>query len=130
MIVVIEGIDRVGKTTLANKLVDGGFVYLKDEFVLDKSFTTQFSEYSLGKCDSLVAVAKALDSQGKNVVIDRLHLTELVYGTELRNEANVAGCYAIDLALAHIGAVLYLVLPSDIGLSNELAGMDQTKLND
>ena len=130
MIAVIEGIDRVGKTTLANKLVDGGFVYLKDEFILNNEFVKNFPDYSLGKCDSFVAIAKALDKAGKNVVIDRLHLTELAYGTELRNNVNAAGCYAIDMALANLGAVLYLVIPTDINLSNELAGIDQTKLND
>ena len=35
MIVVVEGIDRVGKTTLADMLVNAGFKTSKDEF-LDK----------------------------------------------------------------------------------------------
>ena len=129
MIVVIEGIDRVGKTTLAKKLEDGGFIYLKDEFVLTSNFIKNFPDYSVGKCDSFVAVSKMLNEQGKNVVIDRLHLTELVYGSTLRNDVNEQGCFAIDMILAAMGAELCLVSPSNLELSNELAGMDQTKMH-
>ena len=85
MIVVVEGIDRVGKTTLVNKLVKAGFISLKDEFVLSKTLIDDFSSYSIGKCDSFVAIAKKLDAEGKNIVIDRLHLTELVYGEFIRH---------------------------------------------
>lgn len=125
MIVVVEGIDRVGKTTLVKKLVKAGFIDLKDEFIIDKSHISNFPDYSLGKCESFVAIAKKLNSEGKNVVIDRLHLTEIVYGKEKRNETNLQGCLAIDMALANLGAYLCLVYPSDIDLSNALAGEDQ-----
>ena len=128
MIVVVEGIDRVGKTTLVNKLVDAGFVNLKDEFVLKEVFFSNFSDYSLGKCDSFVALAKRLQSEGKNVVIDRLHITEIVYGSTVRKQSNIKGCFAIDMELANMGALLCYVKPTDINLSNELAGgIDQTE---
>lgn len=130
MIVVIEGIDRVGKTTLAKKLAKAGFVYLKDEFVLQSKFFSNFNDYSLGKCDSFVAVAKRLHEEGKHIVIDRLHLTELVYGKAKRSGANEAGCFALDMTLADLGAILCYIEPSDIALSNELAGEDQTNMNE
>lgn len=126
MIVVIEGIDRVGKTTLANMFKKAGFVYLKDEFIIDKGFLNNFSDYSVGKCDSFVAIAKELHNKGKNVVIDRLHMTEIVYGEVVRGEANVEACLAIDMKLASMGAILCLVNPTDIDMSNEQAGVDQT----
>lgn len=128
MIVVLEGIDRVGKTTLARKLEKAGFVYLKDEFILQTKFFSNFDDYSLGKCDSFVAVIKKLNDEGKNVVIDRLHITELVYGKTKRGKTNQAGCFVLDMELANMGALLCLVEPSDITLSNELAGDDQTKM--
>lgn len=131
MIVVVEGIDRVGKTTLANKLKESGFVYLKDEFVLPKTFIKSFSDYSVGKCDSFVALLKELDKKGKNVVVDRLHLTELAYGSTKRNgDVNKAACLALDLALSNMGAYLCYVKPSDIELSNKLAGCNQQKIHD
>lgn len=130
MIVVIEGIDRIGKTTLAKKLEKAGFIYLKDEFVLQSKFFSNFDDYSLGKCDSFVAVAKRLHEEGKNVVIDRLHITELVYGKVKRGTVNQAGCFAIDMELANLGAILCLMEPSDIELSNKLANDDQTEMNE
>ena len=131
MIVVVEGIDRVGKTTLANKLRNSGFVYLKDEFVLYKSFIKEFKDYSVGKCDSFVALLKQLNESGKNVVVDRLHLTELAYGNIKRNgEVNEQACLALDMILANMGAYLCYVKPSNIELSNELAGCNQEKLHE
>ena len=131
MIVVLEGIDRVGKTTLANKLKENGFVYLKDEFVLPKAFVQDFKEYSVGKCDSFVALIRELNAKGKNVVVDRLHLTEMVYGQVKRSgQVNEQACLALDMELAKMGAYLCYVKPSDIELSNKLAGCNQEKLND
>lgn len=131
MIVVVEGIDRVGKTTLANKLKASGFIYLKDEFVLPKSFIKDFKDYSVGKCDSFIALLKDLQSKGKNVVVDRLHLTELAYGHTKRNgEVNEQACIALDMELASMGAYLCYVKPSDMELSNKLAGCNQEKIHE
>lgn len=130
LIVVVEGIDRVGKTTLVNKLLKAGFIGLKDEFIVDKQFIETFKDYSLGKCDSFVAVVKKLNDEGKNVVIDRLHLTEIVYGLHKRDESNTKGLFALDMELANLGAYLCLVEPADISISNKLAGEDQTEMNE
>ena len=127
MIVVVEGVDRVGKTTLVKKLVKAGFIDLKDEFILFHSFYADFPDYSLGKCDSFVAIAKKLNEEGKNVVIDRLHITEMVYGKTLRNDARISGCFALDMVLANMGAILCYIKPASLSFSNELAGVDQTK---
>ena len=128
MIVLVEGIDRVGKTTFAKKLEEAGFIYLKDEFVIDGSFIDNFPDYSVGKCDSFVAMAKRLHEEGKNVVIDRLHITEMVYGDDIRcGMSNSSACWAVDMALANMGAILCYIRPSDIELSNKLDGTNQGK---
>lgn len=126
MIVIVEGIDRVGKTTLVEKLVKKGFINIKDEFVID-TYIHNFADYSIGKCESFVKVAQQLDEKGFNVVIDRLHLTEYVYGTYNRCSVNEKAIWAVDMMLANLNALLLYVKPSDIKLSNELAGVDQTK---
>lgn len=126
MIVVVEGIDRVGKTTLVKKLEKAGFVSLKDEFVVDVC-VDNFIDYSVGKCESFVNVAKELEQKGMNVVIDRLHLTEYVYGTTVRNNTNELGVWAVDMLLANLDAILCYVKPTDIIQANERAGVDQTK---
>lgn len=127
MIVVVEGIDRVGKTTLVKKLVKAGFIDLKDEFILKYPFYKNFSDYSLGKCDSFIAIIKKLNEEGKNVVIDRLHITEMVYGKVVRKETNFEGCMALDMELSNMNAMLCYLRPANIRLSNELAGEDQTE---
>lgn len=131
MIVLVEGIDKVGKTTLANKLIEAGFVNLKDEFLIPRDMITNFPDYSVGKCESFVKVAQDLHNQGKNVVIDRLHLTELVYGdVERSGMVNRSACFTIDMLLANVGAILCYVAPSNIELSNELHGSPQDKKAD
>ena len=82
MIVIVEGIDRVGKTTLCEKLKERGFILLKDGglelFTEDKKEVQ--ANASLAKIDSTLRFIEQMDKQGFNVVVDRLHLTEIVYG--------------------------------------------------
>lgn len=129
MIVVVEGIDRVGKTTLVNKLVKLGFVEMKDKFEID-GFIHEFDDYSIGKCESFVQAAKELDKQGYNVVIDRLHLTEYVYGMVRNRGVNQHAVWAVDMLLTNLNALLCYVRPADIEISNGLAGLDQAKYNE
>ena len=128
MIIVVEGIDKVGKTTFAKKLEDAGFIYLKDEFMLPEVELVKFANYSIGKCDSFVKVVKELDKAGKNVVVDRLHLTEAVYGTEDRSGmTNLSAVFAIDMILANMGAMLVYFKPIDITFCNKIHGSDLSK---
>ena len=46
MIVIVEGIDRVGKTTLCEKLQEKGFVILKDGIDFLKDYKATKSEAS------------------------------------------------------------------------------------
>lgn len=132
MIVIVEGIDRVGKTTLVNKLVQGGFINLKDEFILaNHNLIDSFEDYSVGKCESFYVLAKSLSDSGKNVVIDRLYLTELVYGECDRcGNVNDVACFGLDMLFEKERAILCWVKASDLDLSNKLAGVDQTKKED
>lgn len=86
MIVIVEGIDRVGKTTLCEKLQSKGFVILKDSIEgFAKEKKEIMAKASLAKIDTTFAFLHLLNDQGVNVVVDRLHLTELVYGKCDRN---------------------------------------------
>ena len=129
MIVVVEGIDRVGKTTLVNKLVKAGFINLKDEFIINE-FVEKFDDYSIGKCESFVQAAKNLEEQGHNVVIDRLHLTEYVYGTIRNRGVNEQAVWAMDMILTNLDAILCYVRPSNIEISNNEAGINQEKYDE
>ena len=81
MIFILEGPNKTGKTTLAQYLMDNyGFAYFKDSVDLtkripaneriDEMFTILMSQAKL-----LVSISKAC-----NLVVDRFHLTEEVYG--------------------------------------------------
>lgn len=128
MILIVEGIDRVGKTTLCKRLEKLGFLYLKDAWHVSGELDAhEIPVYSIGKLDTTVEMLKLLNNQGINVVMDRCHLTEWVYGKYSRdNYVRVDLLYKIDRLLADIGCSLAYVYPNDIQKSNEEAGVDQT----
>lgn len=85
MLVILEGPKRCGKTTVANYLVDNHrFVYFKDMPVgnaLELS-NVQHDTRDINAC-SIFAQAKlllAMSNQGINIVVDRFHISEVVYG--------------------------------------------------
>lgn len=130
MIVVVEGIDRVGKTTLCKKLEAHGFLYLKDQWLLPPKFLQNIKQYAFGKIDTATAFYLALADLKMNVVVDRYFITEYVYGIVDRSfNTNVVGIF--DLYNEHIKKredfAFVLVKPYDIELSNKLAERDQSR---
>jgi nucleoside deoxyribosyltransferase len=138
MIVIVEGIDRVGKTTFCNKLAEKGFLYLKDSSLLYedikcKSYmhTTLPAAYMIGKLDTTCAFFKRLDEQGIDVVMDRCHLTELVYSyCEAGRRSFVDLVFKIDAFLAHLGALLVYIQPEDLDWSSRQAGENLASHNE
>ena len=130
MIIIVEGIDRVGKTTLVNKLNDKlkNVIKLKDYNVCSKDYTDEdFSQFSLGKLDTSVAFLKQLSEQGFNIIIDRLHLTEITYGLIDRKVTESEKIAQLDTILSGLNAILITVMPTDIKWSNAQAEKDLTK---
>lgn len=92
MVVIVEGIDRVGKTTLCGKLEQKGFWTFKDPWWKASPSpietnplylhwdNTSSMYFSNGKLDTTLSVLQLLCSHNIDVVCDRLHLTEGVYG--------------------------------------------------
>lgn len=123
MLVIVEGLDRVGKTTLVNKLKDYGFITLKDEFINDEH--EHFGTYSYGKCETAVTMIKKLVDQGYNVVMDRLHLTEMVYGKYLRHDIALPDLSELDKYISeNIPSLLVMVKPTDLSEGATRAEMD------
>jgi hypothetical protein len=128
MIVIVEGIDRVGKTTLCEKLGSFGFVIFKDAWHVSKALdVVEVAAYSLGKLDTSITLLELLDKQGVDVVVDRLHLTELVYGVCEERGVMAEAVFGIDRMLARMGVMLVCVGPSNIKRSSEEAGKDLYK---
>lgn len=87
MVVIVEGIDRVGKTTLVDRL--------KSEFGFESIKQNRIGGNSpCGEVNSLMNVGRSIgtadilcsDIVDKNVVFDRFHWTDAVYGKLERHD--------------------------------------------
>ncbi len=76
-IIILEGIDGIGKSTIAQRLVE-----------LDGGRSLHFPHIAKNRLfEWLSQMQQALrDNPGKDVVVDRLHLSELAYGPLVRGE--------------------------------------------
>ncbi len=123
MIVIVEGIDRVGKTTLCNMLVDEGFKYFKDVYFDGVPITRKIASEKLRTTLEFLKLFK-----DENIVVDRFHITEFVYGALERNYTS-SEVEFIDKELALLDAVLILVNPinaEDLDRASRLHGKDLT----
>lgn len=88
MIVVVEGIDRVGKTTFCNKLheLTGWPIYKHDnkQFRYEDMNTMDETDKMLQMIDLLDAVDDQLDSHNKGIIFDRFHFSDYAYGCKYR----------------------------------------------
>jgi len=76
MIIILEGCDKTGKTTLANKLFE------RTDFKMYKSSQPKKPPYE--------EYMEMLDIIGKeDAIIDRFHLGEMVYGPIYRGKSNL-----------------------------------------
>ncbi len=130
MIIIVEGIDRCGKTTFIDKMCEKipGLLRFKDLNVCSKNYSDEdFKSFSLGKLDTSVAFLKQLSDKGYNVIVDRLHLTELVYGECERGATMYKEIGELDKILSETDSILVLVEPTNLQWSNEQAEKDQTE---
>ena len=78
MIIVIEGADDTGKTTLAQWFVKQGFAY--QHTGKPEPGEDVFATYT----------KRLIEARGKDVVFDRLHVGEIVYGTIMRGNSGLS----------------------------------------
>lgn len=123
MIVIVEGIDRVGKTTLCNMFADEGFKYFKDVYFDGVPITRKIASEKLRTTLEFLKLFK-----DENIVVDRFHITEFVYGALERNYTS-SEVEFIDKELALLDAVLILVNPinaEDLDRASRVHGKDLT----
>lgn len=108
MIVILEGLERTGKSTVAEILENNfGFIRFKDHnhlrFMDLKSIANRL--------DSTLSMLVSLDKAGKNIVLDRFHISELIYGANDRGyrDYDFDHIYYIDEVLSHLNTKLYLL---------------------
>ena len=123
-IVVVEGVDRAGKTTVANALSKALKipVFRNKEFGFDTESHERGAGYEIQKMWLMINMVEALDA---DVIFDRLHLSEFVYGLIERGYVN-NNVWKVDERLSSLGAIIVHVKPYDIESSSLLHGKDLT----
>lgn len=126
MIVILEGLERTGKSTVAEILENNfGFIRFKDHnhlrFMDLKSIANRL--------DSTLSMLVSLDKAGKNIVLDRFHISELIYGANDRGypDYDFDHIYYIDEVLSHLNTKLYLL---ERNVNNEYVEAFPRKVNE
>lgn len=135
-ILVIEGIDRVGKTTLVTRITNifkGNkhitTAIIKDSFlkVSDMMSKEIQAEKLMTEVNCLLGLSKSDLSDNLVVILDRFHLSEYVYGKCERGYEN-KDVWTIDKLLNDIcDTTLILVNPTSIDRSSKEHGSDLSK---
>lgn len=126
MIIIIEGIDRVGKTTLAKKISK---TYNYPLFKDNPKYNTIYTDKTINseKINLLLNLMEINALQ--NIILDRGHFTEYVYGIVDRNYEN-NDIWGFDERLANLNNVLLIyVKPEDLNRSIIEHGSDLTLHN-
>ncbi len=112
MIVILEGLERTGKTTLAKIFEEKGFINFKDHNHLRNFSVENIAE----RLDSTLSTLIALDKKGINIVLDRFHISEYIYSTLNRgnNFSLFDHIWYIDEVLSHLDTkLIYLTREVD-----------------
>lgn len=126
MILILEGVNRTGKTTIAKKLTKYGFEYFKNkevELVLNHNKIDKQSFFNgeiIGMLNMLRFIGK-----DKKLLIDRFHFTEFAYGL-VERQYITEYILDVDKALKSLGAKL-LYMYDDIKKINKRANKDLSK---
>ena len=138
MLIIVEGIDRVGKTTLINKLHEKYNIpvfddkYLKfnaivnkNEFIQVKTNKTDVksSIINIERMNSLTNYLSQFGVQ-QNILIDRFHISEYVYSKVERNFDGFEAFKIIDDRLSKLGTIIIYVRHVDLDFSSSEHGKD------
>ena len=127
MIIIIDSIDRVGKTTLANKLAERLNARIYKHSIKNGNYSDMKDDSETCAMFALINLATLYDDQ--ITIFDRFHLSNTIYGMINRNYDLVQSARnfnAIDSALSELGddVILIKVNPTDIERSSREHGSD------
>lgn len=126
-IIVFEGIDRVGKTSLANLMC--GELHKLSIFKHDESMVPYSKMNSNNESDKMLQLLSMAEMFECDVIFDRFHMSDFVYGVLNRSydfSEAMNNFKVVDRKLASLNSVLVFVKPIDIGLSSKKHGKDLT----
>lgn len=119
MIIIVEGIDRVGKTTLCDMLKEK---YSLPVFKFQPLYpiTSMLRNCEVDNC--MLQMLETLEGHGVDIVLDRFTMSELVYGLMDRNYNASAPYKLINERLLKMDCLLIYVEPTDIEESSRQHG--------
>ena len=121
-VIIVEGIDRVGKSILCEKLRKEGYKAFHDDYKPDyKMLCTQMTHREANRIiDIKFSMVMQMIPLFDNIVFDRFHFTEYVY--DYINGINFENYNGIDFALEMMKAKIILVKPEDLAKSSKEHG--------
>lgn len=123
--IIVEGIDRVGKTTLVNLLKEKtGWPVLDDSYLYETEDMRKDKRVNVEKIKTIVNFARDVSDK---FIVDRLHWSEMIYGYCDRGYDNVVPVLDVEDELVKVGAKIILVVPTDIESSSKQHGKDLSK---
>ena len=128
MVIIVEGIDRVGKTTLVNMLHEA------TNFPVYKN-NTDFKLADMdnkNETDKMIKMLQICQLSHANIIFDRFHWTDMVYGVVQRGydyDTAIKNKTLIEDMLIKMGAMIILVKPTDVYKSSEQHGVNLTEHN-
>ena len=128
MIIAVEGIDRTGKSTFCEALSDSsGFTnfYAPESDIVKNKDKNMYDE-----ADKCLKLATLADLSSTDVVFDRFHISDFVYGIVNRNydiDEAMMLFKKVDQKLAKLGVVVYYFKPRTVAYSSVLEGRDLSK---
>lgn len=108
-IIILEGLERTGKSSIASELEKLGYIVFKDR---NRTNETWESNMVAGHFDVLLTMLQKLSESGVNIALDRFYLTEMVYGKRFRGSV-ASNCKYIDNAMAQLNAILVLTYTTE-----------------
>ena len=141
MIIIVEGIDRVGKTTLVNKLTKECNIkpfidsYLSFEYIDLEGFVAYVDGCrdniiaNTEKINSLINFFEQFSDKIGNVLLDRFHVSEYVYGLCDRKYISREVFDMFDERLSKLNTLIVYVEPKDLDWSSEQHGSSLKKHN-
>ena len=122
MIIIVEGIDRVGKTTLANNISKkyGLKIY---KHIGDFRYCNMDNE---NETDKILQILEIIRISKIDIIFDRLHFTDFVYGCIERNydfcEALKNKMKIENFLVNNIDTKLIYMNPVNINIANKMHG--------
>ena len=126
MIIIVEGIDRVGKSTLCKKLEGIGFTQSLARIwntSRDNELVTALqNERTIAQAQILQLIHDKVD-----IVIDRFHLSQIVYSMHNRDCDVTSTMLEVDKMLGQMDSLLLYVQPTNLERSSKEHGSDLLK---